>query len=172
MINSAEDLRTRIRELGEVEPDPTRVAGKILESITPAEAVVIVGVTLQNYVRLTLVRPPFSEPVGKHEPSEPKTYRNREGKEFVSAKSASISDWAAQLKKIVNVAEQGGKSWKFFGKCNHGEVLHLADNRDRKASEIAAEAKRYLRVAEAMATHKKNLVEELPEEVLEELLGR
>lgn len=169
MINSAEDLRTRIRELGKTEPDPTRVAHAILESITPAEAVVIAGATLQNYVRLILTKRPFSEPAGKPTQPEPKTYTNKAGKTFVSAKSAAISDWAAEKRRHVHLS---GRSWKIYGQCSRDDVLVLADSRGRKASELTAEERYYRRTHEAMVTHSVDLVEDLPEEVGKELLKR
>lgn len=180
MIESTEDLRAEIRALAEHEPDPARITGRLLMAITPEEAEVIVRVTLMEYVRRTITHPWIGdagreeETEGQEETSGPRSYQTKDGRSTPSASTAAIRDWiAGRLHAPVNVSPlPSGRSWKFFGECTRDECLVLAENRYRKAGEVKAEGDRYAGVAEALTEHHKNLVGELPREVLEKLLKR
>jgi hypothetical protein len=167
VIQSPDDLRTAIRALAEHEPDPARVTHKLLMSITPEEARVVVNVTLVEYVRREMSR----AYIAASDASEGRSYATQDGRRTPSAQTAAIRDWVgAELGKSVNVAPDRGREWKFLGDCDRDECLTLATNRHRKAAEVTAEAERYERVAEAMEVHEVETVRQLPRPVLEELL--
>lgn len=175
MIRSIADLRSAIREVAEHEPDPARVTHKLLQSMTPDDAQVVVSLVLHRYVRESMAEvvrlscgsnPSMAERPGAE-------YQTRDGRKTVSAQVAAQRDWvAATLAGSVNVAPNSGRDWKFLGDCTREECLILAGNRHRKASEVEAEGKRYDLIAEAMTEYQADAIRELPREVLEELLKR
>jgi hypothetical protein len=162
MIESSEDLRAMIRELGGVDPDPGRVTEKILADLSDEEARLIAALTLRDYVRHVLAMP---RPVG-----EQKTFETANGKRTVSWKTAAIIDHIdAELAKGVFAAKG---VWKHFGDCAEVDLLTLVDSRRKKSRELVAEAERYELVLSALRDAQVQTVREIPRDVLARVLAR
>jgi hypothetical protein len=166
MIRTPDDLRAAIRELGETEPDPARVAEKLLSTLSDEEAHAVAAAALPDYVRRVLATP-YMHATGRPAP----TFETAGGQRTASPKVAGIIDRLdAELNKSVYVASHD--EWKRFGMCCLDDVLTLVANRRRKADEVIAEANRYEHVAEAMREHNADTVADLPRDVLAKVLAR
>lgn len=171
MITSGEDLRTAIRELAEHEPDPARITHKLLNSITPSEAHVIVTVTLHDYVRRTVTHPSAQLSQDMHE-SSLRTYSTQSGQRTVSGRIAAARDWIdSELIKSICV-NPGTRDWLHLGDCTRENCLAAAASRHRKAAETTAEATRFELIAEALEEHDARTVRDLPRDVLRVVLAR
>lgn len=160
-IQSADDLKAVILELGRTEPDPGVVTEKILSSLKHAEAHVVAQVTLRDYVRHILSRPPVA--------AQTRTYETRGGQKTVSAALAGIIDWyEAELSRSVFVSD----TWKRLADCTRSDVDKLASARKRKAADLIAEAEKYEALAQAMDESGADTVADLDPEVGREVLRK
>lgn len=167
MIESSDDLRAAIREYGGVDPDPGRVAEKILADLSDNEARIVVAVTLRDYVRRVLAIPP---PVRPGSADAQKTFETTNGKHTLSWKTRGIIDHVeAELKKVVYGAQD---QHKYFGDCGEGDLLSMVGARRKKSDELTAEADRYERVLGALRDADVDTVREIPRDVLARILAR
>lgn len=170
MIMSGEDLRTAIRELAEHEPDPARITHKLLNSITPSEAQVIVTVTLHDYVRRVITRVPYQGDM--HESAGSRTYSTQSGQRTVSARIAAGRDWIESELVTAVCVNLDARDWLHLGDCTHENCIAAAASRHRKAAQTKAEAARFERIAEALEAHSARTVRDLPRDVLRVVLAR
>jgi hypothetical protein len=162
LITSAAELRDLIRHLAADEPDPALVTERILSSLSGDEALVVAGVALHDYVRRVASAPTL--PQGR-------SYATADGRSTPSRKVAMIRDWvAAELGRSVCVITGSGKAWKHLGACSAEDLHVLAIERDYKASLVAAEGKRYDRLARAVADAGAATLGDLDRKTLEEVL--
>lgn len=160
-IQNGEDLKAVILELGRTEPDPGVVSEKILSSLKHAEAHVVAQVTLRDYVRHILSRPPVA--------AQSRTYETRGGEKTASAATARIIDWyAAELARSVFVSD----TWKRLADCTRADVDELVSARKRKAADLIAEAEKYEALAQAMDESGANTVADLDPELGREVLRK
>lgn len=162
-IESADDLRARIRDLSADEPDPAVIAEKILPALSPAEAYVVASVALVDFVRKTLHRAPAA-PV--------QTFETAGGARTTSSKVAAIRDWVARELRLSVCVDEAGSEWKFLADCTAPDLAATAAMRRRKAAATVAEAERFERVAAAVETAGVDTVRELPRVTLEAVLAR
>lgn len=172
-ITDSSTLAERIRQLGEDTPDPGDVASAILESITPAEAVVIAQVTLRDHVRRVLVaRRPAVEPAASA-PSvvipEQRKYRTAAGESTRSPMVAALRDWVAgELARSIFIESTG--TWKHLAECTAADLRGAAKSRRRQAAEVSAEADRFDALADAAETEGVEQIGQVARPTLERLL--
>lgn len=164
MIETSDDLRARIRQLGEVDPDPGRVAEQILECLDDAEAHVVAAVTLRDYVRRVLVLPNVPDaPVAN--------LKMLDGRKTSSWKVRATQN--QRLQAILNRAVYGLNGvWKHFGDCGEADLLTMVQSRRTKAEELVHEADHYEKILGLLREHDVQRVRDLPEDVLHDLYGR
>lgn len=161
MIESSDDLRASIRTLGENEPDPARVAEKLLAALSDEEAHIVSAAALPDYVRHVLTRPLQGG----------QTFETPDGRRFASRKVAAIVDWVeSELNRSVYVAPAG--EWKRLRDCTVDDVLALVASRRQKAAEVAAEADRHARLVKAMRKADAETVGDLARDVAAKALAR
>lgn len=167
MIESSEDLRHVIRELGEVDPDPGRVAEQILEQLSDPEAHVVAAVTLRDYARRVLVLP--SAPI--YDTDEKPNLTMLDGRRTASWKVQAWQNqrWRAELNKTVYGC-QG--TWMHYGDCTEADLISMVTSRRTKAEELEYEADHYEKVLGLLREHDVERVRDLPEDVLRELYDR
>jgi hypothetical protein len=172
VIESSEDLRAAIRDLGVVDPDPAHVAKKILDGLSNAEAQVIAALTLPDYARRVLGQPyPVTPPEEQEQPGrEPPVYLTARGEETPSWRTAMIRDHVdAQLMRRVH----GVNEHKHLGDCTEDDLVATAEMRRKKAAEVRAEAEWFDGILAALRDDPKaTVVRELPRAVLARVLAR
>ena len=141
MIESVDELRVVIREFGSIDPDPGRVAEKILVGLSDEEAHLVAAVTLRDYVRHILAMP---LPRGPQ-----REYETASGKRTVSRRVArQIDHIEAELGRTVYGVDN---EYKHYGDCGEADLLFMVASRKKKARELDAEAERLVRFVEAEA---------------------
>ena len=160
MIETPDDLRHVIRELGTVDPDPGRVAELILEQLDDAGAHVVAGVTLRDYVRRILSVPNVPDS-GSATPS----FSMLDGRRTPSPKVQATQNMRIQA--ILNKSVYGLQGeWKHFGDCAEADLLFMVESRRTKADELVREAERYEKTLAALREHNVEKVRELPDAVI------
>ena len=166
-ITGPDTLRDLIREFGAADPNPHRVAEKILSALTDDEARVIARVTLGDYARRVLALPR----TGQVPNTGARFFETASGELTVSARTAAHIDYvAAELGRSLYIGSEN--DYKVFGDCSAQNCRELALFRRKKAAEVAAEADRFDRVAAAVEDAGVDMVKELPRGTLEEVLRR
>lgn len=169
MIETPDDLRHVIRELGAVDPDPGHVAEQVLDQISDEEARVVAGVTLRDYVRRVLSLPnvPDSDAESDQKPS----LQMLDGRKTSSWKVRATQN--QRLQAILNKSVYGCQGeWKRYGDCGEADLLTMVQSRRTKADELVHEAEHYEKVLGQMREHGVEKVRDLPEDVLHELYDR
>ena len=165
MIESSEDLRHVIRDLGAVDPDPGHVTDQILCRLTDVEAHVVAGVTLRDYVRRVLVVP-----------NAPDTGDGEGTPRLQMIDGRRTSSWKVRatqnqrLEAILNKSVYGCQgTWKHYGDCTEADLLTMVHSRREKADELVSEAEHYEKVLVLLREHGVEKVRDLPDEVLHDL---
>lgn len=171
----AKTLNTRIRELGALEADPKVVAEKLLADLSTAERREVAALILPDYARqvMNAALRRFPAPVGKatvgHGGRPVRTgatkeiYTDAEGNRYASARLRDLAEWRAIVQASVPIPD-GGR--RHFGHLTAQEVRWLSEQRNRQAAQLASQATRYQRVADAMNEYRVERVEELPKNEL------
>jgi hypothetical protein len=166
VIESSDELRNRIRDLGESEPDPHRVAEKILARMDDYEAQVIARLTLPDYVRKVLAQ---ARPLDTE--NSDRSYYTASGRRTPSSKVAAVHDWVeADLARSIYVDDT--ENYKHLGDCTAENLDFAGATRRRKAAETIAEADRFDRMAAAVRDAGVEILREVPRPVLEQVLAR
>lgn len=164
------DLRALVREVcaASASADPAVVTGEVRQRITLADRDTALDQALLTFVRHVISRwgelgtgdHPLLDPHHQHAPgAQP------------SRKVAAIRGaWRAVLRKRLSVGEDPS-AWKFFGDCTDGDLLYAADVRDALAASNARQAQRLRDLAKLLVDHQVVTVKDLPEDVLESVLG-
>jgi hypothetical protein len=162
MIQSPDDLRARIRELGETEPDPARITAHILRSLTADECRVVAAAALHDFVRINV----------KNAGGPAQTYETANGVRMPSAKQAGIRDWVErELRRHVYTGNPD-QPWKFLTDCTVDDLYAAVEIRRRKAEQTLAEADWFEGVAKAAEHAGVDTVGQLPRTLLAEVLRR
>lgn len=178
-ITNVSGLNARIRELADGEPNPGRVAEKLLAEMARAEMMVLARAAARNYVRLVMghlarrFMPPSDGPFVPEQRTEStpvKRFTTRDGQTMRSAKWASVRDsWIEEQLKERPVAISDD-NWLYLGKCSPADLLAAAENRYRKADSVRSEGDWYKELSDTCVQHKVAKVEDLPRDVLREVL--
>ena len=160
MIETPDDLRHVIRELGTVDPDPGRVAEEILDQLDDKAAHVVAGVTLRDYVRRILSLPNVPD-TGSTTPS----FKMIDGRRTPSPKVQATQNM--RLQAILNKSVYGFEGeWKHYGDCTEADLLFMVQSRRTKADELVREAERHEKTLAALREHNVERVRELPDAVI------
>jgi hypothetical protein len=165
-IQSADDLRARIRELAADEPHPAVITDRILRGLTLDECRVVATVTLHEYVR-HVVRQPNPAAADAH-----RTYKTAAGAATPSRKIAAIRDWVARELGRSVCLDESAQEWKHMGECTAADLLKAAAILHQKAALTAAKAEQMEDVAKAVEHAGVPTVRDLPRETLEAVLRR
>jgi len=172
LIQSADDLRARIRELASTEPNPAVVADHILRRLTSDEFRVVAFTTLAEFARVVMQKGPslLKQPVIV---PQTRTYETASGAVTPSRKVAALRDWVErELQVSVCVGEDSHREYKFLGDCSSADLEAAALSRHRKAAELEAKAEWLENVAKAVEHAGVETVRDLPRETLEAVLRR
>jgi hypothetical protein len=168
MIQSADDLRARIRDLAADEPSPARITEQILTTLTTPEFRVVATVTLHEFVRKVITQP---MPVADSAQAT-RTYETVGGLRTPSARTAGMRDWvASKLRRHVCIDETA-QVWKHLAKCTAPDLAAAAAICGRKAAQNEAKREEYEEVKKAMEHADVVEVGDLPRETLEAVLRR
>lgn len=166
MIQSADDLRARIRDLAADEPSPARITEQILTTLTAPEFRVVATVALHDFVRKVITKPMADSG------QAPRTYETVGGLRTPSARTAGMRDWvAAKLRRHVCIDETA-QEWRHLAKCTAADLAAAAAICGRKAAQNEAKREEYEDVKKAMEHAGVVEVGDLPRETLEAVLRR
>lgn len=166
MIQSADDLRARIRELAADEPSPARITEQILTTLTTAEFRVVATVSLHDFVRKVITKPMADSA------QVTRTYETVGGLRTPSARTAGMRDWvAAELRRHVCIDETA-REWRHLAKCTAPDLAAAAVICRRKAALNEAKSDEYEDVKKAVEHAGVDTVGDLPRETLEAVLRR
>lgn len=165
-IESADDLRARIRELGADEADPAVVTDRILRSLTAGEFRVVAAAALHEFVRHAL-----THSRGVEQPAQ-QTYETASGRRTVSRKVAAFHDWVERELRDRVCVDEAARQWKFLADCTAADLYATAAMRRRKAAATLAEAERHEDIAKAVEHAGVDTVSALPRSALEAVLRR
>jgi len=162
-IQSADDLRTRIRYLAADEPNPAVITDQILRTLTAPEFRVVATVALHEFVRRAMTQ--AVAPAVQ-------TYETANGARTASPKVAAIRDWVDRRLAASVCVNESAHEWKFLRECTAADLAATADMRRRKAAANVAEAEYFDGIHKAVEHAGVDTVGELPRDTLEMVLKR
>lgn len=162
-IQSADDLRARIRALAANEANPAVITDLILRTLTGAEFRVVATVALHEFVRRAMTQP-VAPAV--------QTYETTSGARTTSAKVAAIRDWIARELRKPLCIDDAASTWKHLAACTAADLTAAAAIRHRKAAQTVAEAEHLENIAKAVEHAGVATVADLPRDTLAAVLKR
>lgn len=164
-IYTSTDLRELIAQLSESTPDPATVTKKILADLDDSSARTIAGITLHAYVHEHMVNR-FELPKS----AEPTLYETPSGK-TPSSYVAGVRSWVeVELGRSVCINVKT-RQYKRLADCTIADLMAAAESRMENARRLQQRANRFAKLAMAMEGVTAATVKELPEEILENILG-
>jgi hypothetical protein len=144
------ELNDRIRAHTAEDPNPKRVAEKVLANMSAAEHREVAALVLTGHVRHLMTEAHRRVPLPPDQPRRGRTpgvFHSLGGQKFASARQRDLADWQA-ITGTSLAAPGGGR--KFFGEFTVEEITWLAAQRTAQAQALLRQADRYRDVARAM----------------------
>lgn len=151
------NLRNVILGLAQVESDPYRITSLLIEALTPEQKDAALMAALPNYVQVTLSVPAMRKAGGHSTKGQPAPQSR--GWDNVKALRGEVA--------LLRASVFARGEWKALGDCDRDDCMDIAGRRDKRASEIAAQAERYRELVAAMKRRRAATVRDLPVEVVE-----